>query len=64
MEGTGFASCPFFCWEEGSVRIKDFGDEVCKVVHELVFDLGNVGDGGVAEDQGRVVVVGPCMLNE
>ena len=64
MEGTGFTSCPFFCWIEGGVWIENFADEVGEVVHELVFDLGNVGDGGVAEDQGRVVVVGTCMLNE
>lgn len=64
MEGTGFASCPFFCGVEGGVNVENLGEEVVEVVHELVFDLGNVGDGGVAEDQGRVVVVGPCMLNE
>ena len=64
MEGTGFASCPFFCGVERGVNVENLGEEVVEVVHELVFDLGNVGDGGLAEDQGRVVVVGPCVLYE
>ena len=64
MERTGFTSCPFFCWEEGSVRIKYFGDEVGEVVHELVLDLGNVGNGSLAENQGWVVVVSACVLNK
>ena len=64
MEGTRFASCPFFCGVEGGVYVEDLGEEVVEVVHELVFDIGNVGDGGVAEDQSGIVVVCPCMLNK
>ena len=49
---------------EGGVWIEDLADEVIEVVHELFLDLGDIGNGGLADNQRWVVVVCACVLNE
>ena len=64
MEGAGIAAGMIVGGEEGLVGGEDLGQEEVEVVEELVLHCGDVGDGCLSEDEGGVVVVGACVLDE
>ena len=64
VEGAGIAAGMIVGGEEGLVGGEDLGKEEVEVVEELVLHCGDVGDGGLAEDKGGVVVLAAGMLDE
>ena len=63
-KGTGAAVGTFIGGDEGTRFVVDLGQEEVEVVEEFVLHHGNVGDGGLAENKGGVVVVGASVLDE
>lgn len=50
--------------DEGTGFVVYLRQEKVEVVEEFVLHHGDVGDGRLAEDEGRVVIVGASMLDE